>query len=218
MTMPAPLQKRSTITRNWKTTGISLLLAIVCAAACVGLFMTIVEGPITAGIACIPGILALIFGWSAIGGSAQCTCPDCGKLRTGLSTGSNDGIFCEGCKNYFEGKNGELWRTDESRVADSPTFKTTLPEKFQFPEGCCVCGQPETQRQKISMSRTNASSVVTQSTVGLTTRTVTSVEVPHCASHKDGAFLGGTSDKPYIHFRSLPYLRAFCKINSTEPS
>jgi hypothetical protein len=48
---------------------------------------------------------------------------------------------------------------------------------------------------------------------------VWSVDVPHCASHKDGAMLSAQGgDKVKIRFRSYPYLRAFCERNGTSPS
>ncbi len=68
------------------------------------------------------------------------------------------------------------------------------------------------------MTTTNASSVVTQSTIGVTSSTRTTVRVPHCDAHKDGALLTGTKDSPSIKFRSYPYLRAFCEANGTKPN
>jgi len=54
-------------------------------------------------------------------------------------------------------------------------------------------------------------------TVGVTTRTIVSVEVPHCGQHKGGAQLSGTPSNPHIKFRSYRYLRAFCQANGTVP-
>ena len=217
MTAPSTLQSRSTIKRSWKSTIGFLIGALISAAISVLLFITIASGPVTIGIALIPAVLALILLYMAIGGAGECSCPACGKPISGLSTGSNDGVLCPACLHYFEGKNGELWATDDARVADSPCFASTIPEKFAFPPGCCVCGKDATRKIPVSLTTTNASSVVTQSTIGLTTTTRTTVEVPHCNDHKDGAILTGTKDKPHIKFRSYPYLRAFCQLNNTTP-
>jgi hypothetical protein len=70
------------------------------------------------------------------------------------------------------------------------------------------------------MQQMNASSAVTANAlpgVSMTSSTRTTVEVPHCDEHKDGAMLTGTSSKPHIRFRSYPYLRAFCELNQTTP-
>jgi hypothetical protein len=217
MTTPSTLQARSPINRSWKSTIGYLIGGVVCAGISVLLFMMIASGPITIGIALIPGVLALILFYMAVGGAGECSCPSCGKPLSGLSTGANNGVLCPGCHHYFEGKNGELWATDDTLVADAPTFASIVPEKFAFPPGCCVCGKESTRNIPISLHTTNASSVVTQSTIGLTTSTRTTVEVPHCGEHKDGAILTGTKDKPHIKFRSYPYLRAFCALNNTMP-
>jgi len=86
-------QQKSTITRSWKATFGYLIGAIVCLGLCVLLFWTIASGPVTVGIALIPGIVALILLWMALSGSGTCACPGCGKELSGLSTGSNDGVL-----------------------------------------------------------------------------------------------------------------------------
>ncbi len=217
MTNPSPTQTRSSIQRSWKSTLTSIIIALVSAAVSAALFMTIVGGPVTIGIALIPAVVALIFVFMAISGAGECPCPACGKPLDGLTTGSNDGKLCPHCHRYFEGKNAQLWATDEMRIADHPQFSSPLPDSFTFPDACCVCAQPATKKQKIQLTTTNASSAVTQSTIGLTTTTRTSVEVPHCDQHKDGAMLTGTQSKTHIKFRSYPYLRAFCELNNTTP-
>ncbi|HZS49072.1 MAG TPA: hypothetical protein VFC63_28645 [Blastocatellia bacterium] len=179
--------------------------------------MTIVEGPFTIGIALIPAIVGVILVFMAFGGSGIETCPTCNAALSGLSTKSNEGVLCNGCRRYMEGTGGQLWQTDDNRIADNAIFASPLPQRFNFPGGCCVCGQPEAGREKISLRTQNASSVVTASTVGVTTSTEVSVEVPHCAQHKGGAMLTGTPQNPHIKFRSYPYLRAFCQANDTNP-
>src|SRR5438128_2548559 len=137
MTTPSTLQTRSQIKRSWKSTMNSLIIAVISLGVSVLLFMFIASGPITIGIALIPAVVALIFFYMAISGAGETTCPGCQKPLSGLSTGSNDGVLCANCHSYFEGKNGELWATEPSRIADSPTFASPLPETFAFPETCC---------------------------------------------------------------------------------
>jgi hypothetical protein len=153
----------------------------------------------------------------AFGGAGVATCPGCGAALSGLSTKSNDGVLCSSCHRYSQGDNGTLWLTDENRIADDPIFGSPLPERFNFPAVCCVCGQPEKSREKISLRMQNASSAVTAATVGVTSSTTVSVDVPHCGDHNGGALLSGTPDRTHIKFRSYPYLRLFCQANGTTP-
>ncbi|MCU1265896.1 MAG: hypothetical protein JWM21_2214 [Acidobacteria bacterium] len=212
------MEKRTTrIARSWGATIGYLIGAIVAFGVAILLFMTIVEGAISFGFALIPAILALILLFMSFGGAGATTCPGCDAQLGGLSTKSNDGVLCAGCHRYSEGKDGLLWQTDENRIADDPVFTSPLPAQFTFPQGCCVCGQPEVRREKITLRMQNASSVVTVAAVGVTTSTTVSVEVPHCAEHKEGARLSGTPQSTHIRFRSYPYLRAFCQVNGTTP-
>ena len=215
-----PDAKSTPITRSWSTTLAYLVGGIACLALSVILFMTIASGPVTIGIALIPAILALILLGMSLSGAGTAACPACGGQLSGLSTSTNDGVNCPQCHGYFEGTNGTLHATDPGRIADTPTFTSPLPEQFSFPEGCCVCGKPATHREKVSMESMNASSAVTANAipgVGFTSHTRTTVEVPHCDDHKDGASLTGTPKNPNIRFRSYPYLRAFCELNKTTP-
>jgi hypothetical protein len=211
-------RKTTTISRSWGATIGYLIGGVAALAVSALLFMTIVEGAVTFGFALIPAILALILIYMSFGGSGTGACPGCGAPLSGLGTKKNDGVLCESCHRYAEGQNGSLWLTDESRVADDPIFSSPLPEQFSFPQGCCVCGSAETRREKISFTTQNASSALTAPTIGVTTSTKISVEVPHCAEHKGGARLSATPKSPLIRFRSYPYLRAFCQLNNTTPS
>jgi len=205
------------IARSWKATIGYLIGAIFTIVISVLLFATIVEGPVTVGIALIPGIVGLILLYMAFGGAGTAACPACGATLGGLSTTANDGVLCSSCHFYSEGKDGTLWRTDPSRIADEPIFSSPLPPEFKFPNGCCVCGGPPAGRETIKLRTQNASSAVTASTVGVTTSTEVSVGVPHCTEHKGGARLSGTPQSPHIKLRSYPYLRAFCALNGTTP-
>jgi hypothetical protein len=210
-------KKTTTITRSWGATIGYLIGGVVLLGVSVLLFMTIVEGPVTFGIALIPAIVALMLLYASFGGAGTGACPGCGAALSGLGTKKNDGVLCGSCHRYAEGQSGALWLTDEDRVADDPIFSSPLPEQFSFPPSCCVCGNAETHREKISFTTQNASSALTASTIGVTSSTKISVEVPHCAEHKGGASLSATPKSPLIRFRSYPYLRAFCQLNDTTP-
>jgi hypothetical protein len=205
------------VSRSWKATIGYMIGAILAIGISVLLFATIAEGPVTVGIALIPGIVGLILLYMAFGGAGTAACPACGATLGGLSTRANDGVLCPSCHVYSEGKDGTLWRTDPNRIADEPIFSSPLPADFRFPSGCCVCGRPAEGRETIKLRTQNASSAVTASTVGVTTSTEVSVGVPHCAEHKGGARLGGTPQSPHIKLRSYPYLREFCDLNGTVP-
>jgi hypothetical protein len=216
------------VARNWKSTFGFLIGGLAALALSGLLFETIAEGAITVGIALLPGVLGLILLYMAVGGSGEAACPSCGASLGGLSTGANDGVLCEKCHAFAEGKQGTLAVTDPLRVADKPTFGTLLPAQYQWPQGCCVCGSGPTQGQKIRAHLQNQGSAmaligVSAATGGAVTGragyTSVEVEVPHCANHKEGAELadaGGGRVK--IRFRSFPYLRAFCQQNATQPA
>lgn len=218
-------QNKSPIVRSWKTTIGYIAAAVIAAAISALLFKTIASGAITIGISLIPAVLAIILMVMAMSGAGVCQCPGCGSPMSGLSTGNNDAKLCTQCHHYFEGKDGMLWATDESRVADTPLYASPLPEQFGFPDVCCVCGKPPTHRQPVSMTTQNTPGTVkglavtglTDGLVTSTSRTRTTVEVPHCDEHKDGASLTGTAQNTHIRFRSYPYLRSFCEMNKTTP-
>jgi hypothetical protein len=209
--------KKSKIERSWSATIGYIVAGIVIIAIGVAIFMFGDPGLMLGTFAVVVIIFGLICFGMATGGAAVAPCPNCGKSITGLSTGSNEGRLCAGCHEYFEGTGGELWATDQSKIATTPIFSSPLPETFNFPPGCCVCGQPETRRVKISITTQGAGDVALIP-VGVRSTTRTSVEVPHCAQHDDGAALAGTKDHPKIRFRSYPYLRAFCDLNKTTPA
>jgi hypothetical protein len=217
-------------TRIKRSVGATLGFAaggLVALALSAFLFKAIVEGPMTFGIALLPGILGLILLGMAVGGSGVAPCPGCGAEITGLSTGSNDGVLCAGCKAFVEGKEGTLRLTDVARIADAPLFGAMLPESFGWPEGCCVCAGPAARRDSISVDLPSAAAAgkglaVTALTGGVVTQTGGgtryTIDVPHCADHKDGAALGSGSGRPVrIRFRSYPYLRSFCDLNKITP-
>jgi hypothetical protein len=80
------MEKRTTkISRSWGTTIGYLIGGIVALAISAVLFMTIVEGPVTIGIALIPAILGLILVGLSFGGAGRGTCPICNAELSGLS-------------------------------------------------------------------------------------------------------------------------------------
>ena len=64
-------EKMTTIARSWKTTIGYLTGGIAAAGLSVLLFATIVSGAITAGIALIPGVVAIVLLVMAKGGAAE---------------------------------------------------------------------------------------------------------------------------------------------------
>lgn len=216
------------VTRNWKATAGYTVAGIAAIAVSALLFKTIVEGAITVGIALIPGVLGLIFLGMAFGGSGQAACPSCGAALGGLSTGNNDGVLCEKCHAFAEGKQGTLSPTDPNRVADKPTFGTLLPAQYSWPQGCCVCGAPPDHAEKVqtrvqnqgsALTLIGASAVTGGAVTGKAGATIFEVQVPHCPSHKDGAAISAAGgDRVKIRFRSYPYLRAFCQQNNITPA
>ena len=216
------------ITRNWKTTVGYAVGGLVALGLSGLLFTTIVEGAITAGIALIPAVLGLILLGMAFGGSGEAACPSCGAKVGGLSTGNNDGVLCEKCHAFAEGKQGTLAPTDPSRVADKPTFGTLLPAQYQWPNGCCVCGAPPDHAEKVqtrvqnqgsALALIGANAATGGAVTGKAGTTIYTVDVPHCGQHKDGAEIAAAgSNRVKIRFRSYPYLRAFCQQNGITPA
>ncbi len=216
------------VTRNWKTT-VGYAVGGLAAIAVSGLlFKTIADGAITIGIALIPGVLGLVFLGMAFGGAGEAACPSCGAVITGLSTGANDGVLCEKCHAFAEGKQGTLSPIDPNRVADKPTFGTLLPAQYSWPNGCCVCGAPADHAEKVqtrvqnqgsALALVGANAVTGGAVTGKAGATIFEVQVPHCAAHKDGAQISAAGgDRVKIRFRSYPYLRAFCQQNQIWPA
>lgn len=216
------------VKRNWKATTGYLVGGLAALGVSGLLFKTIADGAITIGISLIPGILGLIFLGMAFGGSGEAACPSCGAPLGGLSTGNNDGVLCEKCHAFAEGKQGTLAPTDPNRVADKPTFGALLPAQYQWPNGCCVCGAPPTHGEKVRTRVQNQGSALALVGVsaasggavsGAAGSTTFEVEVPHCGTHNDGAEIAAAGgNRVKIRFRSYPYLRAFCQQNGITPA
>jgi hypothetical protein len=210
------MEQPSKITRSRGATIGYLIGAAVTLGISILLFAMIVAGRFRLGLAVLWGIaavlllLAALFLKSMSANANSAACPACGARLSQLSAKSNDGILCRHCQTFLEGIDGMLWRTDQNRVADQLIFCSPLPEDPVFPDRCCVCGRANTHLEKISSLMGSGPSP------NPSNRWV-SVDVPHCAEHNGGAQMGGDQDDPYIEFRSYPYLRAFCQMNSTDP-
>ncbi|MDQ3820366.1 MAG: hypothetical protein M3362_22165 [Acidobacteriota bacterium] len=210
------MERRIKITRSTGATIGLAIGAVITLGISILLFVKIAGGQFRLGLATIWGIAAallLLATWFLLLGVVSANlaaCPSCGARLSQLSAKSNDGILCRRCWAYLEGSDGMLWRTDENRVADKPIFCSPLPESPIFPVRCCVCGRAEVHLEKIS-------SLLGTSSRAFPSNRWVSADVPHCAEHEGGAQLGGDQDDPYIKFRSLSYLRAFCQKNNTKP-
>lgn len=210
------MERRTKITRSRGATIGFAISAIITLGISALLIVKIARGQFRLGLAMVWGIaaalllLATVFLLLMSVKANSATCPSCGTRLSQLSAKSNDGILCRNCWAYLEGSDGMLWRTDENRVADEPIFSSPLPESPIFPDKCCVCGRADVHLEKIS-------SLMGTSRSNYPSNRWISADVPHCAKHEGGAQLGGDQDDPYIKFRSLPYLRAFCQMNRTNP-
>jgi len=207
----------SKIERSWTKTLALLGAALGCLALSGLLFATIVEGPISTGIALIPGVLGTIFVVMAVAGAGRAPCPSCGHALDGLSTGRNEAVLCDRCQRYLEGANGTLGITPPDRVADRPVFSVDLPNQFEFPPQCCLCPRPATHREEASITVPASSDLLKNAATGALTGGVLgrtgggtkyTVGIPHCDEHKGGAELG-TGRPVALRFRSYAYWSAF---------
>jgi hypothetical protein len=159
------------------------------------------------------GIAGVVLCVGAIFGAGTAPCPSCGAQLDGLSTGTNEGVLCPSCHAYSDGEQGELRATPPGRVCVGRAFHAPLPEEAILPEGiCCVCGSPSTRSVEVTL-RLNAPG---GSRYGRN-YDARRLAIPHCASHDDGASLGGDALKQTISFRSYAYLRQYCEMNRCEP-
>jgi len=216
----------ATLIRSSSSLGrrLRLLFAGVVAAAISALLIAndFVEGLITGIIALLPAILAFVMLVAAFkrADTGYCTCPHCGALMNGLDLSSNAEVLCQACHHYFEGTGRVLREIDPERIAGRPLFRSPLPENPGFPNICCVCGAEARRSDEILLTGVETESWQSASGGAGEAHSwkATSVRVPYCESHSDGAVLGLDSKiGPYIRFKSYPYLRAFCELNGTHP-
>jgi len=151
------------------------------------------------------GVLSLV---QATRSTGEADCPGCGARLAQLRLSDNDGIVCGACRRFVEGRAGELWLTDEGRVADVAIFGAAMPATGRptFPAKCPACLAPSTRT--VSLRATVARGRYEQERY--------QYEVPACARHTDGARL--LAGAPFrLAFRSYAYQRAFCEANGVTP-
>ena len=181
------------------------------------------------GIALIPGVWASSSSTWPSAALARRRVRACGAKLGGLSTGANDGVLCEKCRTFAEGKQGTLAVTDPNRVADKPTFGTLLPAQYQWPNGCCVCGAPPTRGEKVADPHPEPGLRAGADRrqrghrrCGDRSRRLHRRRGRgpwHCGTHSDGASIAAAGgNRVRIRFRSYPYLRAFCQQNAVPPA
>lgn len=208
-----PPTGRTRIKRKWRAALLCLIMGIAFFSFTVFIFvhsnfrsldvalLYILAIPLAGGL----GGLFLIVALGLYFFEGKALCPTCGAELTDLDPTSNDGVLCVGCHSYLEGEGHWLWPTDENRVADNAIFSAQLARnEVLFPNNCCVCGKPEMRRDAISLS-------------GSPLLSITSVAVPHCEDHTNGAVFEEKYGKTYLRFRSHPYWKAFCKTNGIIP-
>ncbi len=206
------------------------LVGLAVIAGCIA-FWVLTTWPSGIGTYVFGGVFALVgvalLFW-ARASSAQAKCPGCSLPIRGLAAGTNEPLLCRSCVEFVEGTGGELWLVEPDRVTASPRFAAPCPdERAVFPAVCAVCGAAPTrtvtalwtEETDAPLGRDLATRAVSLGTVRAVTEITHSVEVPHCQAHSNGAdlrrsFGGGGSE---VVFRSLAYLRAFCKANKVTP-
>jgi hypothetical protein len=181
----------------------------------------------------ICALFALALFAGAVFGSGEAGCPGCGESIGGLdpTEGAGVPVPCGKCEKYSSISDGKLTLIEESHVADRPIFRTSLPEKFSWPAGCCQCGAPSTREIEMSTKASATAKNAAASAAGIALAgvvgvgfirtgggTTYTVQAPHCAAHDGGVLLDTSFGSPVIAFRSLAVLRAFCAANGTKPS
>lgn len=150
-------------------------------------------------------------------------CPSCGTTMLELSEGRSRA--CEQCTQYLTGNDKELWIAPPDAVSATAVFGARLPERFAWPDGCCICRQPTTRTVPVSLSVSQTGANLAASAVGLVAgrivvrdgKTIYSVDAPHCAQHNDGATLETQTLGPVrILFRSLAFQREFRERNNAS--
>ncbi|MBI3828466.1 MAG: hypothetical protein HY291_03060 [Planctomycetes bacterium] len=201
---------------------------------CVGLAIAgFVTGYWGWGIVAIFGAIAF-FG-AAFGLSGRADCPACGRALSQLRVLGF--LRCQGCQNYLEIKQQRLYVAGDQALADEPHFAVPLPWEdvatrttfapvmglptlnsesrtlpAAWPPGCCVCGQASTRKDSFQQSVIKTGGLLDKRI------SISVVEIPYCAAHKDGVRLGYDPDFPgdpaiLLLFRSHAYYKAFRALN-----
>jgi ssDNA-binding Zn-finger/Zn-ribbon topoisomerase 1 len=167
--------------------------------------------------AVVSGVIGLILGFSSK--FREGPCPACGQLNMELKEGEFRRCFNTKCQRYLQGDGVSLWLVSDDVITSAPTFGAVLPEKFGWPPGCCVCGQPATRVISISLHVKETGRKLATTAAGLALGriviktgggTIVSVNTPHCESHMDGAALEDPAvGSLRILFRSHQYQQQF---------
>jgi hypothetical protein len=221
------MQRTTFIERDWKKTIKAGAICAACLAAAV--WFCLLDAAFLA-FALVPLLFAAWFGYRAYAKCAIAHCPGCGHELEDLSTGDNRAVLCPLCFKYVESAAGELRLTPETFVAEHPIFRTALPSRFTWPDGCVVCGG-EVARVETVSRQTKADAPVAKdlavraASLGfakLVTNVTTSIDVPHCANHQHGVSIlspGFDADEAehFLAFRSYAMQRQFCALNKVRP-
>jgi len=172
---------------------------------------------------------ALYLGWRAKYACSVGRCPGCGHELEGLDGEEVKGVPCPLCFRYVEGEAGVLRLTPEDRITDRPLFRTPMPRRIRWPDGCSVCGGLVTRGLTATRVTTDEAPIAsdlavraaTLGTFKLVTEVTHSLVVPHCDEHSFGVVLHGPGlDEEGEHvlaFRSLRFQTAFRALNGTRP-
>ncbi len=163
-------------------------------------------------------------------GSKRLECPACDLFIMGALPSEGDSVLCGHCREIglFEG--GKLVKPSPDHIGAKPLFCAELPiDKVQWPDGCCLCGQPATRgidvkleyQEDAALGRDMATRAATLGMFKAVDRTTITLSIPHCAQHADGAALVMPFEREQpnfgVAFRSYPYFKQFVALNRSTP-
>jgi len=167
--------------------------------------------------------------WFGIRGmtSTKLECPACDLYIHDVMVREGGAVLCPHCREYALYEAKALVKPPVGYVAAAPGFCVELPQRLQWPDGCCVCAQAATRVVPVTLQLEQDGNLGTNVAVGIASlgflkmvdRTTYALDVPHCAQHADGAELTLPYEPaqvmPGIAFRSYPYYAAFKQLNRT---
>jgi hypothetical protein len=161
-------------------------------------------------------------------------CPGCGERLLLSHPDTRTLLHCSRCGEFFDYRpeSRALYALTEDYVAETPTFEVQLSERFAWPPGCCVCGEPSTRALEVSGESSQTALNLALGAAGLAAGLVVvragggtkyTVAVPHCHEHSEGVALDPRLGGLWIKFRSLKQQQAFRELNrgpgpAREPS
>jgi len=198
-----------TTIRKIHTAGFTIGLGALAAAVGGGaIWLFTSDHPIFAVIA---AVVAVGFGFIAVGGEYIADCPHCGSpMSAGLVT------QCSKCKEFALNERGALVKLPADYVAESPMFIVNMDRVLElggpaiWPSSCCICGAPPTRTERLTQSYDSPG-------IG-GTRLTLRFDVPHCQTHRRGVACGGTPGVVLVGltFRSYRYYREFIRMNGID--